>query len=278
MKHEKLKATVLITGSTDGIGKATAEALVDQGHRVLIHGRNQAKLDKVKAELSERNSSVDIDAYSADLSDSAQVKQLASTISAEHKSIDVLINNAGVFKVPNKNSDNGIDIRFAVNTIAPYLLTLKLLERLGASGRVVNLSSAAQDTVDTADIEALGEANRLSDNNAYAQSKLALTMWSRYLAEQLGDQGPAIIAVNPASFLGSNMVKEAYGQEGKDLQIGVDILIKASLSDEFSAASGLYYDNDKGAFSAPHPDALDPVKNKAITDKIEKILRQKESA
>ena len=225
----------------------------------MLHGRNQDKLDAVKTELSKIDSEASIYTYSADLSDFDVVKQLAEAVAKDHQHIDVLINNAGVYKVPNKTAYNGIDIRFVVNTIAPYLLTKNLSPLLGAKGRVVNLSSAAQSPVD---VEALGEANRLSDDLAYAQSKLALTMWSSYLAQNQGIHGPAIIAVNPASFLGSNMVKEAYGVPGKDLQIGVDILVRAALAEEFSEASGLYFDNDKGAFSDPHPDALDPVKIK----------------
>jgi len=264
-----MKKIILITGSTDGIGKATAEALIKQGHTVLLHGRSQNKLDAVKSELSTAYGTTQIEAYSADLSDLKTVEKLAADVSSDHQHIDVLINNAGVYKVPSKTADNGIDIRFVVNTIAPYLLTQKLAPLLGKQGRVINLSSAAQAPVD---INALGEANRLSDDQAYAQSKLALTMWSRYVAQIQADQGPAIIAVNPASFLGSKMVKEAYGSSGKDLQIGVDILVRAALSDEFSSASGLYFDNDKGAFSAPHPDALDPSKIKAVTEKIESIL------
>ncbi len=270
-----MKKTILITGSTDGIGKATAEALIDQGHQVLLHGRNQTKLEKVQAELTERYPSAQLEAYAADLSDFSQVERLAAAISNNHQQIDVLINNAGVYKVPNKNAKNGIDVRFVVNTISPYLLTIRLLDCLGTSGRVVNLSSAAQAPVD---IGSIGAANRLSDDQAYAQSKLALTMWSRQLGENYVDgsneKGPSIIAVNPASFLGSNMVKEAYGMEGKDLQIGVDILVRASLSDEFSSASGLYFDNDKGAFSNPHPDALNSTKAQAIVSKIDEILAQ----
>lgn len=264
-----MKKTILITGSTDGIGKATAEALINQGHTVLLHGRNQNKLETVRGEFSKADGSKSIEAYSADLSDFSAVAQLAETISNNHQTIDVLINNAGVYKVPNKTADNGIDIRFVVNTISPYLLTKKLSPLLGSTGRVINLSSAAQAPVD---IAALGEANHLSDDMAYAQSKLALTMWSRYLAQALNNQGPSIIAVNPASFLGSKMVKEAYGLPGKDLQIGVDIMVRAALSEEFSAASGLYFDNDKGTFSDPHPDALNPVKIQAVTEKIEEIL------
>ncbi len=267
--------TILITGSTDGIGKATAEALIKQGHKVLLHGRNQDKLERVRAELKEQYSSATIDAYAADLSDFSQVEELASAVSNNHQRIDVLINNAGVYKVPNKNAKNGIDVRFVVNTISPYLLTMRLLDCLGTSGRVVNLSSAAQAPVG---IEAIGSANRLNDDQAYAQSKLALTMWSRQLGERFADgfndKGPSIIAVNPASFLGSNMVKEAYGMEGKDLKIGVDILVRASLSDEFRSASGLYFDNDKGAFSDPHPDALNPAKTRAVITKIDEVLTQ----
>lgn len=264
-----MKKTLLITGSTDGLGRATAKALLEQGHKVLIHGRNQDKVDQAKSEFIANIKDADIETYTADLSDFAVVDKFAEAVARDHKKIDVLINNAGVFKVPNKTADNGIDIRFVVNTIAPYLLTKKLTTLLGPESRVINLSSAAQAPVN---VSALGEANQLSDDQAYAQSKLALTMWSRYLAETKGQQGPAIIAVNPASFLGSKMVKEAYGKEGNDLQIGVDILVRVALSDEFANASGLYFDNDKGTFSDPHQDALDPAKTQAVTEKIETIL------
>lgn len=261
-----MKKTILITGSTDGIGRATAQALINKGHKVLLHGRSLNKLEAVKRELSQTGN---IDAYQADLSDFTQVHQLAASVASDYQCIDVLINNAGVYKVPTKTAENGIDIRFVVNTISPYLLTKSLSPLLGPQGRVVNLSSAAQAPVE---IAAFGAANCLSDDQAYAQSKLALTMWSRYMAQTQSNQGPSIIAINPASFLGSNMVKEAYGVPGKDLQIGVDILVRAALSEEFSAASGLYFDNDRGEFSDPHPDALNPAKNKAIAERIEEIL------
>jgi len=96
-------------------------------------------------------------------------------------------------------------------------------------------------------------------------------MWSRQLALSLGDDGPAVIAVNPASFLGSNMVKQAYGVVGNDLQVGADILARAAISTEFKDASGLYFDNDKGQFSKPHPDALNAQKIAALTAKLEEI-------
>ena len=111
-----------------------------------------------------------------------------------------------------------------------------------------------------------------SDGAAYAQSKLALTMWSRSMALSLNDDGPAIIAVNPRSMIGSKMVKEAYGVAGGDLRIGADILCRAALSDEFADASGRYFDNDTGQFASPHPDAQNIQKREAIVRVIEAVL------
>lgn len=148
-------------------------------------------------------------------------------------------------------------------------VTEALLPLLGSEGRVVNLSSAAQAPVN---LEAFLNKRGFSDGEAYAQSKLALTMWSFEMAKTLGPDGPVIIAVNPASFLGSKMVKEAYGQAGHDLRIGADILTRAALSDEFATATGRYYDNDRKAFTDPHPDALNASKNKSLIEAIEQLI------
>ena len=153
--------------------------------------------------------------------------------------------------------------------VAPYILTKALLPELGPEGRVANLSSAAQAPVD---LEGFLAKGRFSDSDAYAQSKLAITMWSTALAAELGEDGPMIVSINPASFLGSKMVKEAYGHEGHDLGIGADILTRAALSDEFADAFGRYYDNDRRSFAQPHPDALDPVKNKRVVEALEAFV------
>ncbi len=99
-------------------------------------------------------------------------------------------------------------------------------------------------------------------------------MWSRHMADEFADAGPAVIAVNPGSLLGSKMVKEAYGMDGKDLGIGADILRRAAVSSEFDHASGRYFDNDSGQFRNPHPDALDPSLNAALVAAIDDILRR----
>ena len=142
---------------------------------------------------------------------------------------------------------------------------------MDTEGRVINLSSAAQAPVN---LKAFAGEVKLSHGAAYAQSKLALTMWSRSLAQELGGAGPAVVAVNPASLLGSKMVKEAFGMAGGDLRIGADILVRAALSDEFATASGKYFDNDSGRFASPHADALDAGKCEAVILVIEEILTE----
>ena len=261
--------TILITGSTDGIGLETADMLAEAGHLVMLHGRNGQKLEDAQQKVQARSTSGEVAAFQADLSDLGQVRALAAAVSEHGRRLDVLINNAGVFTTPKPRTDNGQDVRFVVNTIAPYLLTKLLLPLFDPSGRIVNLSSAAQAPVS---LDAVSGNVALNDSEAYAQSKLAITMWSLHLAKQLGTGGPSVVAVNPASFLGSKMVKEAYGREGKDLRIGADILVRAATSPEFSGVTGKYFDNDSGQFAAPHPDALEPAKNKALVDALERQI------
>ncbi|MEM1242482.1 MAG: SDR family NAD(P)-dependent oxidoreductase, partial [Cyanobacteria bacterium P01_H01_bin.26] len=227
-----MKKTILITGSTDGIGLETAKILVSQGHQVLLHGRNPKKLEAAQQSLSALSGEGSVESYIADLSRMADVDLLAKAVAENHPKLDVLINNAGVFKTSETVTSEGLDVRFAVNAIAPYLLTQHLIPLIPTSGRVVNVSSAAQSPVN---LDALIGQIRLSEDfTAYAQSKLALTMWSRSLALSLQGHSPVIIAVNPGSLLGSKMVKEAFGVAGSDIRIGAEILTRAALADEFA--------------------------------------------
>ncbi|MBW8192864.1 SDR family NAD(P)-dependent oxidoreductase [Neiella marina] len=259
--------TILLTGATDGIGLETAKLLLADGHRVLLHGRNPEKLAKVQQSLAAIGGVSEV--YVADLSRLADTVALAEEVLKQHPSIDVLINNAGVYNTPSTVTADDLDTRFAVNTIAPYLLTQRLLPAFSANGRIVNLSSAAQAPVEAS---ALAKPSDQSAGLIYAQSKLALTMWSRALADQLASNGPAVIAVNPGSLLASKMVKDAYGVQGGDLSIGANILYRAALDDEFASASGRYYDNDAKQFAPPHVDALNDSKNQQIVAAIEAII------
>ncbi len=263
--------TILITGSTDGIGLEAAKALVKKGHRVILHGRNSEKLNDAKRALSDLADAGVISAYLADLSSMSEVSLLADQILAEHTQLDVLINNAGIFKTPTTITSDGLDIRFAVNTLAPYLLTQKLMPVLAEDARVINLSSAAQAPVD---LEALAGKTELKDDMAaYAQSKLAITLWTQQMALK-HQEGPIFVAVNPGSLLATKMVKEAFGRPGNDINIGSDILVRAALSDEFASASGQYFDNDARQFGPAHPDTNNAQIAEQVTSMVKTLITQ----
>ena len=257
--------TILITGSTDGIGLLTAQKLAGQGHTVLLHGRNAGKLADATSAVGGG-----AETYQADLSDLNDVTALADAVLAKHDRIDVLINNAGVLKAPKPVLSNGQDIRFVVNTLAPYVLTRRLLPAMPADGRVVNLSSAAQAPVQP---DAMMGKVPLDEMNAYAQSKLATTIWTREMARELPD-GPAVIAVNPGSLLASKMVKEGFGVPGKDLGIGAAVLCDAALDGGFADASGKYFDNDSSRFANPHPAALDADHSAEVMRTIRQLVNE----
>ncbi|MFC5586127.1 SDR family NAD(P)-dependent oxidoreductase [Nitratireductor kimnyeongensis] len=240
--------TILLTGATDGIGLLTARTLAAEGHKILLHGRSADKLAVAAREVGGSP-----ETYLADLSRLDEVRALAAAIRKRHDRLDVLINNAGVFKTSQTRTEQGLDLRFVVNTLAPLLLTQALLPIIPVDGRVVNLSSAAQAPVD---LRALRGAVALDHMGAYAQSKLALTIWTQDMARQHPD-GPVFVAVNPGSMLASKMVKEGFGVAGNDLRIGADILRRAALSEEFADASGQYFDNDSGRFAVSHQATAD---------------------
>jgi len=244
-----MSKTILITGSTDGIGLLTAKMLAEQGHKILLHGRNATKLEVAKSEVGGNAMT-----YRADLSSLPETTGLADKILAEHDHIDVLINNAGIFKTPSPMLPNGQDIRFVVNTLAPYVLTKVLLPIIPNDGRILNLSSAAQAPVN---IQALKGEVHMGDMEAYAQSKLAITIWTQVMATEHAS-GPCFIAVNPGSLLASKMVTEGFGVAGNDLRIGADILCQLSLDASHAGETGKYWDNDAGCFAAPQSAAADP--------------------
>ncbi len=262
--------TILLTGATDGIGQKTAILLAKGGHNLLLHGRDRAKLERVRAEILQINSKLSVGLYVADFSDLQSVRDMATAILTDIKVLDVLINNAGIFVVNNNEvlTKDGYDIRFSVNTIAPYILTKRLLPLMDETGRVVNVSSAAQAPVDLA---SLIEKKPFSHDAGYAQSKLAIIMWGTEIANAY-PAGPIVIAVNPKSFLGSKMVRQAYGRQGYDLNIGAEILCQAALADSFAKANGKYFDNDYGLFSTPHPYAENVLARKELVEFLNSLV------
>lgn len=273
--------TILITGSTDGIGKLAALKLAKAGHQVYLHGRDADKLASVIAEVqavATGEAVENIDGFVADFSDPTAVLKMASDVNERLPKLDVLINNAGIYTTSAATTKDDLDIRFVVNYLAPYELTNALLPLLKQSGRarIVNLSSAAQAPISYKAF--VGQAS-LDDKAAYAQSKLALTMWSMDLADRVASDDINVIAVNPGSLLNTKMVDEAYGQYWSSADKGANILAELAISDEFADDTGKYFDNDikdgdhgdaRGEFGQPHADAL----NKEAIAELEKHTQQ----
>ena len=261
-----MSKTILITGSTDGIGKLAAIKFAKDGHKVYLHGRNSEKLDNVITEIQKLSNNQKVKGFVADFSDLDAVKKMGQQVNEEVPKLDVLINNAGIFKTPAALTKDGLDIRFAVNYFAPFILTEALLPLLqkGTAPRIINLSSAAQAPVS---YDALSGKSPLHEQAAYAQSKLALTMWSFHLAKAQNDI--TVIALNPGSLLNTNMVREAYGKFWSPADKGANIIYGLAVSEEYKDITGKYFDNDKGAkvgaFGDAHQDAYDD-------EEIEKLM------
>ena len=256
------KKNILITGSTDGIGKLTAIKLAKDGHTIYIHGRSQEKVSKTLSQIKDISKNDNIKGFVSDFSDLNSVKKMSEKIKIEIEKIDILINNAGVYKSTEGCNKDGLDTRLVVNYLASYLLTNELIDLFKKSedARIINLSSAAQSEVSNEVL--LGKKN-VSQGEAYAQSKLALTMWSFFMANKI--ENIAIIPVNPGSLLDTKMAKEAFGRVWSKAEKGVDVLYKLTTSKEFKGITGEYFDNDIGDFGQAHPDAYN-------SEKIERLI------
>nr|WP_320117874.1 SDR family NAD(P)-dependent oxidoreductase [uncultured Marinifilum sp.] len=264
-----MKKNILITGSTDGIGKLLALQLAGEGHRIFIHGRNEEKVNKVLAEIKKAAKNVEINGFVADLSNLDAVRKMAKQVNDEVSHIDVLINNAGVFKSPISLNKHGLELRFVVNYLAPYLLTKEIMPviKKGTDSRIINLSSAAQASVS---YDVIVGKKDVSVNESYAQSKLALTMWSFDLAKKLDDI--AVIAVNPGSLLNTKMANEAYGQYWSSADKGSNILYELAVSQNHKGITGKYFDNDKGMYADAHPDAYNEGAINQLIKQTEKLV------
>jgi NAD(P)-dependent dehydrogenase (short-subunit alcohol dehydrogenase family) len=146
--------TIFITGSTDGIGKLTVLQLAKQNVRILIHGRNEEKVARVVEEIKYATKNNNVNGFVADLSSLDEVRKLASEVLEKHNKIGVLINNAGAGTADKRYGKDGTELRFAVNYLAPFLLTHLLLPALknAAPSRIVNVSSAGQAPIHFDDI------------------------------------------------------------------------------------------------------------------------------
>jgi len=251
--------TVLVTGATDGLGKALAAELAGTGATVLLHGRDQERGERTLAELRAQTGSETLGWYRADLSSLAEVESLAAQVAAEHERLDVLVNNAGIgTNLPGDGqrmqSADGHELRFAVNYLAPFLLA-RLLQPLlvsSAPARIVNVSSAGQAPIDFGDVMLERGYNGVQ---AYCQSKLALVMLTFDLAEELGETGVTANCLHPGTYMPTKMVFAAGMTPHDSLETGVRATARLVTAPELADVSGRYF--NRLAEARAHPQAYD---------------------
>jgi NAD(P)-dependent dehydrogenase (short-subunit alcohol dehydrogenase family) len=241
--------TALITGSTDGVGCVVAKRLGEAGWRVLVHGRDRGRGERVAAEITDAGGSAEF--LMADLSALADVRRLADAVQKTAPRLDLLINNAGVGTggsqaAVRQTSTDGYELRFAVNYLAGFLLTHLLLPlvKKSAPARIVNVSSIGQEAIDFDDVML---TERYSGLRAYRQSKLAQIMFTIDLADELEGTGVTVNTLHPATFMNTTMVRQSGMTPISSVEEGADAILKLAVSPQVEGQSGLYFNGQREA-------------------------------
>jgi NAD(P)-dependent dehydrogenase (short-subunit alcohol dehydrogenase family) len=232
--------TALITGSTDGVGRVVAERLGEAGARVLIHGRDRQRGERVVAAIEATGGTAEF--LAADFASLAEVRRLADAVGKTSTRLDILINNAGIGTAGTSHltSIDGHELRFAVNYLAGFLLTTLLLPliRRSTPARIVNVSSAGQQAIDFDDVML---TRGFSGSRAYCQSKLAQIMFTIDLARELEGSGVIVNALHPATYMDTSMVRRAGVTPLSTVEEGADAILQLAVSPAIADCTGRYF-------------------------------------
>jgi len=198
LKNEMKGKIVLVTGGSAGIGKATCKILAKKGAKVILHAQNQIRGEAARKEIMHDTGTHGMDLIIADLSSQEQVRRMAEMINAKYECINVLINNAGVFYSDYKKSEDGIEMQWATNHLAPFMLTNLLLGKIlnAEAGRIITVSSHAHQRA-IIHFEDVNLQTHYKGLEAYAQSKLANVLFTNELARRLGPTHVTANALHP---------------------------------------------------------------------------------
>lgn len=252
--------TIVITGATDGLGRAVSTSLAGRPDLTLVlHGRNPARLHDLAASLADAPATVHI--VRADLAELAQVHDLADHIADIVASVSVLVNNAGIGAgepdgTSRQLNTDGHELRFAVNHLAPFALTQRLLQLLerGAPSRIVNVASIGQHPIDFDDPTLRRD---YTGTRAYGQSKLAMIAAGFALAGQLEPNRITVNSLHPATYMPTKMVLQSIGHSVDTLETGRDATLRLILDPSLDGVTGQFFDRTRAARA--HPDAHNPL-------------------
>jgi len=242
----------LIRGASSGIGKATAIGLANMGASVVMLGRDRGRGEAALAEIKESSGNASVDLMLADVSSQEQIRRLAGEFKEAYSRLDVLINNAGVFRSKRITTADGIEMTFAVNHLAYFLLTNLLLDVLkdSAPSRIVNVSSGDHSN-GTIDFDDLQGQKRYKGAKAYSQSKLANVLFTYELARKLEGTGVTSNCLHPGAGIRTNFGSGVSGVFGfmvralrplmKSPEKGAETSIYLASSPEVEGLSGRYF-------------------------------------
>jgi len=252
LTRELYGRVVLVTGSTDGIGKATALELARRGATVLLHGRSQQKGEAALEDIRRITGSDRLHLCIADFSSLEQVRRLAAQVKEEHDRLHLLINNAGTFEPERKITQDGWETTFSVNYLAPFLLTHELLDSLKASApsRIINVASIAHWN-GAMDWDNLQGEKSYQGFAAYASSKLALILFTYFLAERLKGTGVTANCLHPG-VIKTKLLRAGFGDyPGDTPEKGARTSVYLASSPEVKGISGRYFEECKAVSSSP---------------------------
>jgi NAD(P)-dependent dehydrogenase (short-subunit alcohol dehydrogenase family) len=236
---------ILITGSTDGIGKQAAFELAESGACVVIHGRDKKRVQFTVDEIKKIASEENVLSVTADLSSLKSVRKMVEDLKTICSKIDVLINNAGVFMNTKKLTEDGYETTFAVNHLSHFLLTNLLLNEnmISSKGRIITVSSIAHHNASYDPSNLQGEKS-FSGYSAYALSKLANILFAYELSEKLKSTEITSNALHPG-VISTKLLKEGFNSTGASLIQGAATLVYLASSEEVEGISGKYFVNNK---------------------------------
>ncbi|HEX4731264.1 MAG TPA: SDR family oxidoreductase [Solirubrobacterales bacterium] len=274
MSRAPENTVALVTGATDGLGRALAERLAGIGMTVHIHGRSEEKLEAAVREIVAATGNERVFTHRADLASLAEVRGLADEIAALD-ALHLLVNNAGIGSgLPDsperEESKDGIELRFAVNYLAGFVLTTRLLPLLqrSAPARIVMVASLGQAALDFD--EPMLERSYYEGRRAYAQSKLAQITFANELAARLGpDSGVTINSLHPATFMPTKIVLDERGTSVDSLERGVIATLRLAVAPELDGVSGRFYDREHEARAEDQ--AYDPEAQRRLRELSEEL-------
>lgn len=272
-----MSRVVLVTGSTDGIGRATARALAAGGMKVILHGRGKGKVDAALGKLAEELPGAELEGVSFDLGSQKAVRSGAAQILERLPALHCLVNNAGIFATERAVTDDGVELTFAVNHLGPFLLTELLRPRLvesaaaaGIPSRVINVTSIAH-TRGRIHIDDLSLASGWTGYAAYAQSKLANVMHALSLAERHPPSELLAYAVHPG-VIATKLLRQGFGPvAGVAAEAGARAVVRLAGEEAGSEPSGTYFSD--GVATPPSAAARDPAARAALWDASVRLAR-----